>query len=81
MALSDRKLTAGGEAHFSVEKALFMRGGAVFPVSYRDSGGGLLRQHQSGVRPVWLYWSREMERLPRISCRAPNIAPEEEGGG
>lgn len=40
--------------YFSVEKALFMSGGGVFPASYRDSGGGELRQHQSGMRPVWL---------------------------
>lgn len=40
--------------YFSVEKALFIRGGGVLPASYRDSGGGELKQHQSGMRPVWL---------------------------
>lgn len=41
-------------AYFSVEKALFMSGGGAFPTSNIISSGGLLRQHQSGMRPVWL---------------------------
>lgn len=40
--------------YFSVEKALFISGGGVFPASYKDSGGGELKQHQSGIRPIWL---------------------------
>lgn len=41
-------------AYFSVEKALFISGGGAFPTSNIISRGGLLRQHQSGIRPVWL---------------------------
>lgn len=41
-------------AYFSVEKALFISGGGAFPTSNIISSGGLLRQHQSGMRPVWL---------------------------
>ncbi|TNN64074.1 hypothetical protein EYF80_025692 [Liparis tanakae] len=62
--------------YFSVEKALFMSGGGVFPASYRDSGGGELRQHQSGMRP-----SRDTDLLPRMSCSAPKMAPAEQKGG
>lgn len=40
--------------YFSVENALFISGGCVFPTSNIISRGGLFREHQSGVRPVWL---------------------------